>query len=410
MLRIAFSCCVSLLLLGDAAAMIHLRHNLHEVTDLLPKSGNATTYFYEQAQLDHFTPNPAHWSQRYYTDETFWGGEGFPIFLMIGGEGPERAPSEHFYMATLAEKHQAMMVSLEHRFYGESFPTPDMSNANLVYLTSEQALADLARFISYVTSYTHTTADTSSSPALTLMASTTKSQVVTFGGSYPGSLAAWVGLKYPQLIAGTVASSAPVYAEYDYSQYAEVVGAALGYEEIGGSKQCVETIKSGIVQLAALVRSSQPMGTASDIPSALRPCAPITTELDLATYEANVFGNFQGAVQYNGEQPSAPTVMTICEAITGGVTGGANLSGASKAGDDALQRLASATALFTDPKAPFDKRCLSQNFTDTVTDLANATFSGAGCDTACSSDRQVERLRVLAYSRTTTWREWPRER
>lgn len=32
---------------------------------------------------------PEEWSQRYYVDTTFWGGEGYPIFLYIGGEGPQ---------------------------------------------------------------------------------------------------------------------------------------------------------------------------------------------------------------------------------------------------------------------------------------------------------------------------------
>jgi hypothetical protein len=41
-------------------------------------------------------------------------------------------------MWTLAEKHSALMVSLEHRYYGESQPVPDMSVENLKYLTSEQ--------------------------------------------------------------------------------------------------------------------------------------------------------------------------------------------------------------------------------------------------------------------------------
>ena len=43
-----------------------------------------------------------------------------------------------------------------------------------------------------------------------------------FGGSYPGNLATWIKLKYPALLDGTVGSSAPVFAEYDYIQYAEV--------------------------------------------------------------------------------------------------------------------------------------------------------------------------------------------
>lgn len=37
-------------------------------------------------------------------------------------------------------------VILEHRYYGTSFPTPDISTENLRFLTTEQALADQAYF------------------------------------------------------------------------------------------------------------------------------------------------------------------------------------------------------------------------------------------------------------------------
>ena len=46
-----------------------------------------------------------------------------------------------------AKEHNAICFQLEHRFYGESHPTEDMSVKNLAYLTSTQALADLANFI-----------------------------------------------------------------------------------------------------------------------------------------------------------------------------------------------------------------------------------------------------------------------
>ena len=47
------------------------------------------------------------------------------------------------------------VFAIEHRYYGKSYPTfPDgsspVSNDNLVYLSSRQALADLAHFITYV--------------------------------------------------------------------------------------------------------------------------------------------------------------------------------------------------------------------------------------------------------------------
>jgi lysosomal Pro-X carboxypeptidase len=103
----------------------------------------------------------------------------------------------------------ALVVALEHRFYGESQPFDNLSNDNLRYLTSEQAydadllrltiysLADLAVFIQWVKSQTD---DADNSP------------VVTFGCSYSGALAAWFRMKYPTVTIGSIASSAPVQA------------------------------------------------------------------------------------------------------------------------------------------------------------------------------------------------------
>ena len=66
----------------------------------------------------------------------------------LGGEG---TASPHWMVSgswiEYAKKHNAICFQLEHRFYGESHPTEDMSVKNLAYLTSTQALADLANFI-----------------------------------------------------------------------------------------------------------------------------------------------------------------------------------------------------------------------------------------------------------------------
>ena len=56
------------------------------------------------------------------------------------------------------------------RFYGKSHPTEDMSVKNLAYLSSEQALADLATFIT----------------AMNEAHNLTSAKWITFGGSYPG--------------------------------------------------------------------------------------------------------------------------------------------------------------------------------------------------------------------------------
>jgi hypothetical protein len=86
-----------------------------------------------------------------------------------------------------------------------------MSTENLKYLSADQAMADLARLINYIK----------------VDLKTKNSKVITFGGSYPGNLAAWFRLKYPSVTYGSVASSAPLTAKTNFYEYMEVVGQVI---------------------------------------------------------------------------------------------------------------------------------------------------------------------------------------
>lgn len=52
-------------------------------------------------------------------------------------------------LQVLAKKFGAAVVSLEHRYYGKSSPFKSHSTENLKYLSSKQALFDLAAFRQY---------------------------------------------------------------------------------------------------------------------------------------------------------------------------------------------------------------------------------------------------------------------
>lgn len=80
----------------------------------------------------------------------------------------------------------------------------DLSVENLAYLSTEQALADLAYFIEYM----------QSSHNYGIQKDT---KWILFGGSYGGSLATWMRVKYPHLVHGVVASSAPLVAKVNFS-------------------------------------------------------------------------------------------------------------------------------------------------------------------------------------------------
>jgi len=291
----------------------------------------------------------------------------------------------------LARQEQALIFVLEHRYYGESYPVEDMSLERLRFLSSAQALADLAWFITWVSSASPDLRE--AEPPLRLPASTSQSPWIAFGGSYPGNLAAWLKLKYPHLVLGSVASSAPLQAEYNFEQYGQVVGEALGNPSIGGGPRCRSAAEEGAAALRRLVVSTAPYGASPAIPPALRPCGRLAGDLDLSAYEAEVFGLFQGVVQYNAEAPGQPTVADVCGAMAGG-------------GGGPVEALAAAVKLVRSAGEE-DRGCVSSSFEeDIVAPLSNASFSGEGCAAAgaCSMERQwiYQSCREFGYFQTTT--------
>ena len=77
----------------------------------------------------------------------------------------------------------------------------DLSTANMQrLLTLDQALADIAAFV----------------PFFNRLHGLRDARWVAFGGSYSGSMAAWLRVKYPDLTVGSVASSAPIWPKVDF--------------------------------------------------------------------------------------------------------------------------------------------------------------------------------------------------
>ncbi|VDK18116.1 unnamed protein product, partial [Anisakis simplex] len=90
--------------------------------------------------------------QRYFSNMKYHKPNG-PVFLMLGGEAPEIpvwVSYEKLPWVIWAKKHNAALFDLEHRFYGESRPLPDLATKNLKYLSSKQAIEDAAYFIRYI--------------------------------------------------------------------------------------------------------------------------------------------------------------------------------------------------------------------------------------------------------------------
>ncbi|CAK4693768.1 unnamed protein product [Aphanomyces euteiches] len=241
--------------------------------------------WFENQKLDHNDPsNNATWRQRYHVNPAWFGGAGYPVFVYINGENvadPTSTTSPNLFMNELAQKYKALVVSVEHRFYGQSQPRPDLTIESLKYLTSYQALQDLVAVQQHIIEQRNLTS---------------ANKWVAFGGSYSGVLAGFVRAKFPNNFVGSVASSAPVWAKTDFVEYSEKV--AYGLKFFGGDK-CLNNVGQAMKDFHALMVSTK-QEDADLFKRLFNPCAPIKNDLDRAVLEVDMFGNFQSIAQYNG--------------------------------------------------------------------------------------------------------------
>ena len=178
-----------------------------------------------------------------------------------------------------------------------------------------------------------------------------------------------------------------------FDNFSAVVGAALANPGIGGSPACYNAVAAGVGAAAQLVNSTSPFGTDSNLPAALRPCAAggFSSGLDLATWQANVFGTFQGLVQYNMEVPNQPTVAVVCGIMTDSAVG------------PPIARVAAVASAVNKANGADD--CVPSSFVlDAVAPLANATFSAPDCNLTCASIRQWvwQSCNEFGFFQTTT--------
>ncbi|XP_015607074.1 putative serine protease K12H4.7 [Cephus cinctus] len=303
--------------------------------------------------LDHFNPTDARtWQQRYFVNSSYFK-KGGPVFLMIGGEGTASAKwMVEGQWIEYAKQFGALCFQLEHRFYGKSHPTSDLSIKNMVYLSSEQALADLAYFIEGMNRLYQIPAGT---------------KWIAFGGSYPGSLAAWLRAKYPHLVHGAMSASGPLLAQIDFQQYYVIVEKALRTH----SDACVKTVEAANNQIHIMLRHR--IGQ-EGLKKKFNLCEPIdpghTKTRDIANLYENLASNFADVVQYNKDNRNSSktsniTIDTICDILTNETIG------------VPVDRLAEMNNLIM--KANGDK-CLDFSYIKMIKELRNVTWNNEAAE------------------------------
>lgn len=311
-------------------------------THALPKEQWFTQF------LDHFNPTDARlWKQRYYVNPNYYK-QGGPVFLLIGGEGTAEAK----WMAEgqwieYAKQFGALCFHVEHRFYGLSHPTPDLSVKNLAFLSSQQALADLAYFVQSMNINYKLPSNT---------------KWIAFGGSYAGSLAAWLRAKYPHLIHGAVSASAPLLAKIDFQEYYVAVEDALK----NYSPKCVDAIIEANNQFHIMMH--HPIGQ-KGIVEKFKLCDSIdpghTKRNDISNLYETLASNFAGIVQYNKDNRNNSamanlTVESTCDILTNEKLG------------IAIDRLALISNKILNANS---KKCLDYVYIKMIRELRNVTWA-----------------------------------
>ncbi|XP_023586976.1 putative serine protease K12H4.7 [Trichechus manatus latirostris] len=114
------------------------------------------------------------------------------------------------------------------------FNCRDLSTASLHYLSSRQAVADIANFRTKVAK----------------KMGLTRNKWVLFGCSYGGSLAVWSRIKHPDLFAAAVGSSAPMLAKVNFYEYLEGIQRSL----CTYNSECLEAVKEAYNQVVEMLK------------------------------------------------------------------------------------------------------------------------------------------------------------
>ncbi|ANM62204.1 alpha/beta-Hydrolases superfamily protein [Arabidopsis thaliana] len=272
-----------------------------------------TRYFPQN--LDHFSFTPDSYKvfhQKYLINNRFWR-KGGPIFVYTGNEGDiDWFASNTGFMLDIAPKFRALLVFIEHRFYGESTPFGKKSHKSaetLGYLNSQQALADYAILIR----------------SLKQNLSSEASPVVVFGGSYGGMLAAWFRLKYPHITIGALASSAPIL------HFDNIVPLTSFYDAISqdfkdASINCFKVIKRSWEELEAV--STMKNGL-QELSKKFRTCKGLHSQYSARDWLSGAFVytamvNYPTAANFMAPLPGYP-VEQMCKIIDGFPRGSSNL-------------------------------------------------------------------------------------
>uniref|UniRef100_A0A240PPB5 Prolylcarboxypeptidase n=1 Tax=Anopheles christyi TaxID=43041 RepID=A0A240PPB5_9DIPT len=186
---------------------------------------NITEEFFT-TEVDHFNnQDNATWNNRYLAlmDHLIEGG---PILIFLTGDTP-LDPSmidDGTLINEMARDLGGAVFALETRFYGESQPVGDLTVESLRLLNTDQILADVADFVTYLRR---------------VVINNPFAHPLVTGTGLGGGLATWFRVRYPHLVDASWSSSGYIRAVYDFQEF------SFGWAETAieiGSNECYNRI------------------------------------------------------------------------------------------------------------------------------------------------------------------------
>eukprot|EP01083_Nonionella_stella_P216167 777378_1 len=294
----------SLVLLHTIISSVHGRFDFKGI--YTEKSLHASQPQLFDQTLDHFNIYAYNagttFKQRWCYNDQYWSGvenQG-PLLYIVGGEGPNGC-GFYGFVEEFAQQVGGLLLTSEHRFYGESMPFGTthidhnyiLDTDHLGLLQVEQAMADYMTLMHYwQTQYFNCTI----------------CPVIVFGVSYPGELAVWLRLKYPQYFDMALASSGPIFYTSSslvdpYCYYGVITNAT---KHTTGSSACSELVQR---YTDSLLNS-----TPQQITSAIPLCDPLSADKQKGLYELEAFLYETWANYGMGNYPPSTSGMrTACD-------------------------------------------------------------------------------------------------
>ncbi|TAQ91065.1 hypothetical protein B7494_g612 [Chlorociboria aeruginascens] len=206
-----------------------------------------TAHLFDQP-IDHFPNDPryaphtkATFKQRYFFDSTYYKPGG-PVYLYIGGETSAESRFSNLetgIIQILMQATNGLGIILENRYYGESFPFNTSTTDQIVYLTTEQTIADNAYF-----------AQRATFPGIPGNLTSPGTPWILYGGSLAGGQTAFSIKAHGDVLYGGIAASAPVNVVLEYPEwYAPIQKFA--------PQDCVQRINGIVDKLDYLIATNQ---------------------------------------------------------------------------------------------------------------------------------------------------------